>query len=55
MEFFEDLDKIRNADDFKDEALPVLIQALQQGTGLFSAEEQRSVVIAGGGKGKDKK
>ncbi len=55
VEFAEDLDKIRNADDFKDEALPVLIQALRQGTGLFSAEEQRRVVSAAVENGKQKK
>ena len=46
-EFSEDLDKIRGADDFKDDALPLLINALQQGTTLFSVEEQRRVVTAG--------
>ena len=45
-EFAEDLDKIRGADDFKDDALPLLINALQQGTSMFSIEEQRRTVTA---------
>ena len=56
VEFAEDLDKIRGADDFKDDALLLLVNALQQGTSLFSIEEQRRIVTAGiekngGGKG----
>ena len=47
MEFEEDLDRIRGADDFKDDALPLLINALQQGTSFFSVEEQRRIVTAG--------
>lgn len=47
MEFEEDLDSIRGADDFKDDALPSLINALQQGTTIFSIEEQRRIVSAG--------
>lgn len=47
MEFSEDLDGIRSADDFKDDALPLLINALQQGTSLFSVEEQRKIMAAG--------
>jgi ribosome assembly protein 3 len=46
-EFAEDLDKIRGADDFRDDALPLLIGALQQGTQVFSIEEQRRIVMAG--------
>lgn len=45
-EFAEDLDKVRNADDFKNDALPLLISALQQGTALFSPDEQRRIVTA---------
>ncbi|EGS19427.1 uncharacterized protein CTHT_0048870 [Thermochaetoides thermophila DSM 1495] len=45
-EFAEDLDRVRNADDFKNEALPILINALQQGTRMFSPEEQRRIVTA---------
>jgi ribosome assembly protein 3 len=46
-EFSEDLDKMRGADDFNAEALPVLINALQQGTSLFGVEEMRRIVTAG--------
>ncbi|KAE8450052.1 hypothetical protein EG329_007192 [Mollisiaceae sp. DMI_Dod_QoI] len=46
-EFSEDLDKLRKADDFKDDALPLLIGALQQGTSLFGMEEKRRIVVAG--------
>ena len=47
IEFSEDLDRIRVADDFKDDALPLLVNALQQGTSLFSIEDQRRIVMAG--------
>ncbi|CZR57528.1 uncharacterized protein PAC_07417 [Phialocephala subalpina] len=46
-EFSEDLDKLRQADDFKNDALPLLINALQQGTSLFRAEDKRRIVLAG--------
>jgi len=45
-EFAEDLDKVRGAEDFKNDALPLLISALQQGTALFSPAEQRVIVTA---------
>ncbi|RKF64622.1 putative ribosome assembly protein 3 protein [Erysiphe neolycopersici] len=45
-EFADDLDQLRNADDFKEDSIPVLISALQQGTSLFSIEEQRRIVMA---------
>lgn len=45
-EFSEDLDLIRGAGDFKDDALPILINALQQGTSIFSMAEQRSIAEA---------
>ena len=51
-EFAEDLDKIRGADDFKNDALSLLIGALQQGTECFSIEEQRRVVMSGRDRGK---
>jgi ribosome assembly protein 3 len=44
QEFAEDLDKVRTADDFKNDAIHVLVDALQQGTAMFSPEEQRRVV-----------
>jgi ribosome assembly protein 3 len=46
-EFSEDLDRLRGAEDFKGDALPLLIYALQQGTLLFSTEEQKRIVMAG--------
>lgn len=49
-EFEDDLDKLRKADDFKDDSLQILIGALQQGTRLFSNEEKRRIVEAGKGK-----
>jgi ribosome assembly protein 3 len=47
QEFPEDLDRIRGADDFKGNALPLLVNALQQGTLVFSIEEQRRIMTAG--------
>ena len=43
-EFEEDLDKIRGAEDFKGDALALLIAALQQGTNVFSKEDQQRVI-----------
>ncbi|KAK6953394.1 hypothetical protein Daesc_005697 [Daldinia eschscholtzii] len=45
-EFAEDLDKIRNADDFKGDAVAMLVKSLQQGTSLFSAADQERTVKA---------
>jgi ribosome assembly protein 3 len=47
QEFAEDLDKVRGADDFREGALPLLINALSQGTSTFSREDQRRIVEAG--------
>lgn len=44
QEFSEDLDKIRNADDFRNDAIPVLVNALSQGTSMFSPADQRRIV-----------
>ncbi|RYP41822.1 hypothetical protein DL768_010445 [Monosporascus sp. mg162] len=47
MEFSEDLDKIRGADDFKGrDALPMLVQSLQQGTSMFSAADRKRILDA---------
>jgi len=46
-ELADDLDKVRNAKDFEESSLPILIHALQQGQELFSTEE-RAVVMGGG-------
>ncbi|KAM0429888.1 hypothetical protein ACHAQK_010861 [Fusarium lateritium] len=51
QELSEDLDKVRNAEDFKADSIPFLVHALQQGTGLFSSEDQKRVVT--GPKAKD--
>ncbi|KAK1584762.1 ribosome-assembly protein 3-domain-containing protein [Colletotrichum navitas] len=44
QEFAEDLDKVREADDFKADSVPFLVHALQQGTALYSALDQERVV-----------
>ena len=43
-EFADDLDKIRNASDFDEKSLPILIEALKQGTSMYSEEEKRKVM-----------
>lgn len=43
-ELAEDLDKVRTADDFKNDAIPLLVHALQQGTVMFSAKEKRKII-----------
>ena len=48
QEFAEDLDKVRVADDFKNDAVPLLVNALQQGTALYSPEQQRRILNADG-------
>ena len=45
----DDLDKVREASDFTNRSLPLLINALKQGESLYSAEERRRVVAAAGG------
>jgi hypothetical protein len=45
-ELADDLDKVREAQDFKASSVPMLIHALKQGESLFSGEEKRSVVWA---------
>lgn len=47
LEFAEDLDRIRGADDFNDSALPTLVSALEAGTAVFPIEDQRRIVMAG--------
>ncbi|KAK3936891.1 putative ribosome assembly protein 3 protein [Diplogelasinospora grovesii] len=48
QEFAEDLDKVRSADDFKSgpDGIAMLVHALQQGTALFSSEDQRRIIVA---------
>ena len=43
-EFADDLDKIRNARDFNEKSLGVLIAALKQGASMYSEEERRKVM-----------
>ncbi|KAF7874448.1 uncharacterized protein EAF02_008425 [Botrytis sinoallii] len=43
-EFSEDLDKIREADDFNENALQILVHALKQGTEIWGEEEMRRIV-----------
>ena len=50
LEFAEDLDRIRNADDFHDGTVQLLIHALQQGTSILSIEDKQRVVTARSGK-----
>ncbi|MCJ1452795.1 hypothetical protein MMC28_003139 [Mycoblastus sanguinarius] len=47
VEFADDIDKIRNASDFKEGSVPVLIQALKQGAQGFSEEERARVMMDG--------
>ncbi|RKF60243.1 Protein arginine N-methyltransferase 2 [Erysiphe neolycopersici] len=46
-EFADDLERLRTSDDFKDEAVPMLIAALKAGTAMFSMEEKKRIVLAG--------
>ncbi|CEI40130.1 hypothetical protein FVEN_g12417 [Fusarium venenatum] len=50
QELSEDLDKVRNAEDFKTDSVPFLVHALQQGAGLFSSEDQKRVIAEPKGK-----
>ncbi|KAF9701570.1 hypothetical protein EKO04_000465 [Ascochyta lentis] len=43
-ELADDLDKVREAQDFKANSIPMLIHALKQGESLFSVEEKRRVI-----------
>jgi ribosome assembly protein 3 len=45
-ELADDLDKVRTAQDFKANSVPMLIHALKQGESVFSGEEKRRVVGA---------
>jgi ribosome assembly protein 3 len=45
-ELADDLDKVREAQDFKANSVPMLIHALRQGESMFSVEERRRVVMA---------
>ena len=43
-EFADDLDKLRNAPDFGEQSVPILIQALRQGAKGFSEEEKEKIM-----------
>jgi len=49
LEFGNDLEKLRQAPDFKDSFVPVLVKALRQGSSLFSESEKKLVLGIGGG------
>ncbi|PMB63619.1 hypothetical protein BM221_010518 [Beauveria bassiana] len=46
QELSEDLDKVRNADDFKAESVPFLVHALAQGSLQFSKNDKKRIVQA---------
>ncbi|KGQ02553.1 hypothetical protein BBAD15_g12234 [Beauveria bassiana D1-5] len=46
QELSEDLDKVRNADDFKAESVPFLVHALSQGSLQFSKNDKKRIVQA---------
>ncbi len=43
-EFADDIDKLRSAPDFSEQSVPVLIQALKQGSKGFGEEEKEKVM-----------
>lgn len=43
-EFADDIDKIRNAPDFNEKSVPVLVHALKQSGAHFTEEEQRTIM-----------
>ncbi|MCJ1432611.1 hypothetical protein MMC27_001968 [Xylographa pallens] len=46
-EFADDIDRVRNASDFKDRSVPILIEALRQGVGIYGEEERERVMGRG--------
>ncbi|POR33949.1 Uncharacterized protein TPAR_05859 [Tolypocladium paradoxum] len=44
QELSEDLNRVRNADDFKADSISFLVHALRQGAVQFSTEDQQRVV-----------
>jgi len=49
-ELAEDLDKVRNAPDFKPESIQILVNALRQGASTFSPSDQERIVNSGAAK-----
>jgi len=43
-EFADDLDRIRNANDFNERSLPILVEALKQTASMYTEEEKRKVM-----------
>ncbi|KAM0794480.1 ribosome-assembly protein 3-domain-containing protein, partial [Usnea florida] len=43
-EFADDIDKLRNAPDFSAQSVPILVQALKQGSKGFTDEEKDKVM-----------
>ncbi|KAM4062254.1 ribosome-assembly protein 3 domain-containing protein [Hirsutella rhossiliensis] len=43
-ELSEDLDKVRNAEDFKLDSVSFLVHSLRQGAAQFSTQDQKRVV-----------
>ncbi|KAI6779468.1 uncharacterized protein J7T54_001884 [Emericellopsis cladophorae] len=46
QELSEDLDKVRNTNDFRAESIQFLVHALQQGASQFSAQDEARVMSA---------
>ncbi|KAI9830611.1 MAG: hypothetical protein M1838_005783, partial [Thelocarpon superellum] len=51
-EYADDIDTLRSADDFTDASLLVLVNALQQGSSIFSLQEKRQVLAGRTGAGR---
>lgn len=45
-QYGDDLDKVRQAQDFKASSVPMLIKAMKQGADVFS-EKEREVILNG--------
>ncbi|OAR01335.1 hypothetical protein LLEC1_07633 [Akanthomyces lecanii] len=46
QELSEDLDKVRNADDFRADSVPFLVHALAQGSSQFPKDDKKRIVQA---------
>lgn len=46
QELSEDLDKVRNADDFRADSVPFLVHALAQGSSQFPKDDKKRLVQA---------
>ncbi|KAL8864335.1 MAG: hypothetical protein Q9174_007391, partial [Haloplaca sp. 1 TL-2023] len=46
-EFADDLDRLRNANDFNEKSLPILIDALKGTAGTYSEEDKAKVMGKG--------